>query len=174
MKILQRSRSDSPAVAGGVHVDDVGADCDMHGHGHPAANTGGQKAVAVVWKRSPVEQPTADRFTNAHAALRPISDRPVDDRGRLFGHAETAVVNPRLHFFGGLPDHGQLNIVNNAGAIERDAVDDPAFHQIDQDRIESDLDHVCPHPDQHQAALAVCRGDGINDLAQIISRQDGG
>src|SRR5438132_9004431 len=66
----------------------------------------------------------------------------VEIFSRFFGHAELAFAKTGFHIFGSVAGQRDFKIVNKRSAVHSDSGDEPAFHQIDQNEAEADLDDM--------------------------------
>ena len=157
-EVAQAARADGRAVGVGMHVDDVGADRDVHGGGNAGARRGGEDAGA------PMRQPgrldgVADRRARGPCPRRrprwsrgsgTRRSRAPCRRGRGRGQVRrppTSSAAPR-----------QLEVVDQAGAVHGDGGQAPALDQIDDQRPEPHLDGVRAHAeDDGLAARAMAR-----------------
>ena len=141
-----------------VHVDDVGADGDVHGDRHAEARAGGEDAERAV-RQPGVEDGLADRGAEP-ARRRGARDGLVEEAPGLLGHAEAAGGQRGGDILRGRAVIGELEVVDDAGAVHRHGREDAAAHEVDDQRAEADLDRMRAHAQHDRRAGAVARGDG--------------
>ncbi len=61
---------------------------------------------------------------------------------RLAGRPETAVPDLRAHVLRRPAGEGDLEVVDDPGPVEGQALDESSLHEVDEDRLEPDLDDV--------------------------------
>ena len=69
---------------------------------------------------------------------------------------------------------GELEIVDDAGAVHGDGGEDAAAHEVDDQRAQSDLDGMSPHAEHDGAAAPVALGDRRGDTTQIARAEEVG
>ena len=77
-----------------MHVNDVGADRDVHRHRHAEAVAGGEDAELSVLELRPGEH-APEAVAEPRAGRCRLADREVQEPSRLLRHAEAAVAEPR-------------------------------------------------------------------------------
>ena len=93
VKVIHAGSADCRAVCSGMLVDDVRAQCDMHGHGHLVficTINHGERAVGRVV----IMQRFAERFTISELDVIRIRDRIVDEIRSIPAHPETPIREP--------------------------------------------------------------------------------
>ena len=75
------------------------------------------------------------------------------DPAGLVPQPELAVLDVAGHALGGRADQRELEVVDRARAVHRDVGDEAAFHQVDDEAREPDLDHVRAHQQDHRRAV---------------------
>ena len=129
--------------------------------------------------QAPVGQPALDdhrpdRLPKAPVLLRPVANRPVDHAVRLLRHAEGTVGECGRDVFRRRAHEGQLEIMDDAGAVHGDRGDDLALEHLNEERAQTHFDDMrAEHP---QDGLAPLMGghDGIHHRAQISGGEDVG
>jgi hypothetical protein len=76
-------------------------------------------------------------------------------------------LQPLGHILRGGAKVGELYIVNAAGAVQRQAGDDPVLHSIEQHRIQAHFDHMRAHEHDNRFFLSPRRHDGIRQGKKI-------
>jgi hypothetical protein len=154
-----------------VHVDDVGADGHVHGRGKAEAPRRRQQADRQVL--GPLLHQVASHG-GAEAETVGIAghDRVVDLLARLARHAEGAGPEPRGDVLGGLARPRELEVVHDARAVEGEARDQPALHQVDDHRGEPDLDDVRAQPPQDRPLALARAQDVVHEGAEAQTPQD--
>src|SRR5260370_42686620 len=128
-EIAIAGRAEGRAVAVGVLVDDVIADARMYGHwdaGTPCGGEDGEVAMRVVARVDAAADvlPKPERFGGG------LAD-PIVEFAGLAPQTELAGSNVAIDAFGGGAETGHFVIVNGAGAIHGDVIDEAALHEID-------------------------------------------
>ena len=139
-----------------MHVDDVGADGDMHGHrdAEPRARPptrcvgacGGRVLAQIRATACPSPSPRATPSRDGLVQQRPVSSAMPNRPGPSASSTSSDVA----------PGQRDLEVVDDAGAVGREGRHVAALHQIDEHRRQAGLDHVradAPH-DARAAAPA--------------------
>ena len=108
-----------------------------------------RRSSRLLRRASPV-RPIRDRCSPSASPMpRPcaiaVGDRDVHLAPGLFGGAESAVGQHRLHIFAGLARDRDFEIVNRRRAVHRERRRKAAPHQVEQHRREAALDDVAAH-----------------------------
>jgi hypothetical protein len=90
----------------------------------------------------------------------------------LLPEAERPVLQVRGHVLGRRADERRLVVVDGACSVRRDVRDDAASHQVDDERREPDLEHVCPERHAHVAFRFARVHDGLDDRLQAPPAED--
>ena len=153
-------------IAGGVHVHDVGAERDVHGGGQAEPARGGEQARArraagrgargSGRARRPGPGPSASPSTIA---------RLISSPG-LARHAELARPEARGDVLRRVAGHRQLEVVDDARAVQREAGDEPPLHQVDEHRRQADLQDVRAQPPDDRPAQRARAQDLARHAAQ--------
>src|SRR2546425_1056163 len=69
-------------------------------------------------------------------------ERPIDKLTRFAGHPERPIEQVRGYVLTGASEEVTFGVVNGGGGNHGDARDDPAPHEIDDDRREAGLDDM--------------------------------
>lgn len=173
LEVAARRLAGRPRVKGRMHVDDVRPDGDMHGHRDAQARACRKKALVLVGEIAALDQP-AHGFSDAEPLPVPVPDRVVDHAAGLFGHAEGAGQDLLVHVLGCLADERELEVVDDAGAVQRQGGDDPALHEIDDHRREADLDGMGPHAEHHGPLVRARLDHGRGHFLQMLCAEDPG
>ncbi len=83
-------------------------------------------------------------------------------------HSEFASIEARANILRGFTARGHLEIMDDAGSIERHRGQNASLHQVDDQRREADLDRMGAHPQRDTATLASCQHDRVSGPAQIF------
>jgi len=62
--------------------------------------------------------------------------------------------------------------VNHTGAIERQGINDPALHEINDQRAQPDFDRMGAHAQQNGSVLAVTLGNLAGDRSEILGGEN--
>ncbi len=100
-----------------MHVDDVGADPDMHGDRQSEPGRRREQAQFPV-RGLAVVQPSANGLTDAKALAHPLVDRGVQKPPGLVGHSEESRSECFVHLFRGAARQRQLEVVNDDSAVD--------------------------------------------------------
>ena len=103
-----------------MHVDDVGADGDVHRRGQPEPPGRREQADRDVL-RPPLGQMTSDGRAEAEPVRVAAHDRAVDLLARLARHPEGARAQAGGDVLRGLARHRELEVVHDARAVEGEA-----------------------------------------------------
>jgi len=155
-------------VTRGVHVHDVGADRHVDGRRQTQAPGGSEQARLEV-AGATRDQVAAQRGADAEALAVSLADRPVDLLAGFTGHPEGPGVETRRHVLRGPSGDRQLEVVNDAGAVQRDAAHEAAPHQVDDDRRQAHLQDVRTHAPEDGLAEAARPSDLAGQLAQRLA-----
>ena len=168
-----RRAAEGAGVAGRVHVDDVGADRDVHGRAQAEPPGRRQEARVQVARRGAARREVAaDRGAEAQAVAVPLDDRAVHLLARLARHAEGPGAEARLDVLRGPPGHRDLEVVHDAGPVERDRGHEAALHEVDHHRREADLDDVGAEAPDHGAAAGAGAEDLVAQRAERLAGED--
>ena len=153
-EIVMRGIAQRRAVSRWMHVRDVRADGQVNRHGDAAFVRHGEDAEIGVFhfddaagKKLPGSFPVAN--PNAVSKFGDF----VEILSCFFGHAELAFAKTGIHIFGSVSREGDFKIVNKRRAVHGDSGDESAFHQIDQNGSEADLDDVPADPPENGFTL---------------------
>src|SRR5437667_6596638 len=126
-----------------MHVRDVRADGQVNRHGDAAFVRHGKNAgIGVLHFDDATGEKLPRGFAVADAdTVRKFRD-VVEIFSCFFGHAELAFAKTSFHIFGSVASQRDFKIVNKRSAVHGDSGDEPAFHQIDQNEAEADLDDM--------------------------------
>ncbi len=152
-------------------VDDVRPDGHVHGDRYTAQVGLGEDAVTGI-RRPGVREIAAERLPDPQAARNPVADGLVDLLAGFLGHPEGSLIELALHILAGGADQGDLEVVNDARPVQRDAADETAVHEVDHDGGKAGLDHVPTHSPQHRFPGRERRGNGVGQVAQALGRED--
>ena len=98
----------------------------------------------------------------------------VESFARFARHAEAAVVEGRGDVLAGSPHHGELEIVNAAGAVHHEAADGAPLHEIHHDGRQAHLDEMGAEAPDHCLAAGPGTRPGLHGSAQLAGAEDGG
>ena len=102
----------------------------------------------------------------------PTDDRLVQHTAGFFRHPEASLVDLRVDFFRRVSHERQFEIMNDAGPVHGHGGEDPLLHEVDENRAQSDLDHVGAESHDDRPAFAMGLDDGFGDRAQGFDAQD--
>ena len=174
VKIAQAALPDGPPVHAGVHMDNVGPDCDMYAGRHLQPGTGGQHAQRGVGQ-------LFGKNTVSHG---PANPDPLPYHPGLHGgvqklpgflrHAEPTGIQAGGHILGGRALIGQLKVVDNTGPVERNRGNNAALQEIDNQWRQADLERVSAHAQDNRPPGPDRGGNAAGDLCQVGSGQYAG
>ncbi len=150
-------------------VDDVRADGDMDGDRDAALDARAQDAQLALRE---IAHRLAEGLPGAEAAGGAVGERGVHEARGFIDHAERSVVESALDVLARLALIGGLEVVDGAGAVERDCGKDAAPHGIDDHGIEPALDRMGAHHEDDRAAIAHRVADGGDDFPQVVRCQE--
>jgi hypothetical protein len=104
----------------------------------------------------------------------PIAGGAVQELARLPRHAEGAVVEAGADVLRGSAAPGQLEVVDQPGAVQGDRREAPPLDQIDDEGAEPDLDRVRAHAEHDGASRPDRPRDATDGGAEIARREDVG
>ena len=171
VKIPQAGRPDRRPVRTGMHVNDIGSDPDVNG-GRKVEPRGRREDRQPPARQAVAQYGIADGTAQPGLAGCAIADGAVEKQTRLAGHAEAAVLEAGRHILGRGALIGELEVVNDPGAVHGDRGHDAAFHEIDQDGAQPDLDDMGAEADDDLAPVAMAAGHQTRRGAKIGGRQD--
>ena len=102
----------------------------------------------------------------------PVHDGAIHLAPGLFGRAEAAVGQHRLHVFAGVAGQRDLEIVNRRRPVQHETGRVAAVHQIEQHRREAALDHVPAHAPQNRPLVPARARERIHHGAKAIGGQE--
>jgi len=88
------------------------------------------------------------------------------------GHAKGSVSKACGNILRRLTDHGKLRIMDNTGPVHGNTGNDTAFHQVDNDGIEPNFDHMGSHAEQDGAVIHISGADGGYYLLEVAACQN--
>jgi len=173
MEVRHRGLADRAAVGRRVHMDDVGAERDVHGRRRPRAVCRRKDA------RVAIAEACADDFAPHDFAQPPIllggqARRAIEERAGLLGHPETAVIKPRANVLRRASREGELEVVDNSRAVGRDRAQDAVAQHPADERAQTDLQRMRPGEHKKASPGAAGRRNAPRQLAQISRRQSFG
>ncbi len=172
-EVVMRGVAKRSAVGGGVHVRDVRTDGEMDRHGNAVfvrSNEDAGTCVFVIDAAAREELPGS--FTVADVdAVRKFGEF-VDVLAGFGGHAELAFTDAGFDVFGGVAGQRDFEIMDERRAVHGDAGNEAAFHQIDQDGAETDLDHVAADAPKDGLTLSSRAVDCAEEMAEIFRGKD--
>ncbi len=115
-----------------------------------------REETQLLMRRRQVGEERSDGFAEAELRGDALVDRAIQQSSRFFRHPELPRAETLGDLFRSLSHEGHLEIVDDAGAVERDPLNVAALHQVDQERREPDFDHVRSEAPQ-DGALAFAR-----------------
>ena len=155
-----------------MHVNDVGPDGHVHREGD-VESSGGRSHAMVHERRLSVREKAPDRLAQPEAPLHAIGDRSVQQQGRFLGHAETARAERLIDILRRGPANGDLEIVDDAGAVGRKCRDETPFHQVDEDRRQARFQHVGANAPYNRRTAPARVRHRRHDRLEISGRQKG-
>ena len=125
-----------------VHVNDVGADGDMHRHGNPEPPGGRDEALRHEWRLDarPDRRPTDWPIPRPSAT--PSLMASIQTGAGLLSHSELPWPQCGVDILGRRSGQRDLEVVNDPGAVGGDGRDESPLHQVDEDRRQPGLEHV--------------------------------
>ena len=152
-------------------MDDVRAHRHVHGGGPPGPPRRGQQAHLQVL-RIPSREVAAHCGAEAQAVAVALHDGAVDLLARLPRHPELPRAQAALHVLGRVAGHGQLEVVDDPGAVHGQARDQALLHEVDEDRRQAHLQDVRADPPQDRFAAIARPQDLGGQPPQDIRPQD--
>jgi hypothetical protein len=101
-----------------------------------------------------------------------LHDRAVDLFTGLARHAEGPGAEARVHVLRGPAGHRELEVVNEARAVERQPRDEAAVHEVDEDRREADLQDMGAQAPEDRPLPPAGPVHLAREVAQDGSRED--
>src|SRR5262245_53313733 len=111
-----------------MHVDDVGADGDVHGRGQREPRRRSENARAATGQSRSLDR-ASDSYTQPEAGSDAVACRTIDELPGFARHAEKPAVETGSDVFGRVAAGRQLEVVDEAGAVHRHARQSPALEQ---------------------------------------------
>src|ERR1022692_1096691 len=142
-EIAITGRAERGAVAVGVLVNDVVADAHVHGHRHAGAPGGGENRKLAVRVAARIDA-AADVFAEAERFGGGLPN-PIVQLAGLAPETEFAGADVAVDAFGGGAEAGQFVIVNGAGAVHGDVIDEAALHQVDDVAVDARAQDMRAH-----------------------------
>jgi hypothetical protein len=96
----------------------------------------------------------------------PVRDEVVEPAG-LVPEAELPGLNPAAHVLAGAAGQGQLEIMDQRGAVGGNQRHDAALHEIDDEACQAELDQVAADEQDHRAPLPPRGGDALDEFGQF-------
>ena len=124
-----------------MHVDDIRTDADVHGNGDAHPVRGGKQTQTLVG-RGDVAQPRANSLSDPQAARHAFVDGGIELAPGFLRHAKAAGPERFIDLLGGRATQGELEVVDDAGAVGGNRRNVAACHQVDDDGRETGLDDV--------------------------------
>src|SRR6267154_970973 len=156
------------AVGGAVHGGDVGADGQVNGDRDAQFVGGGQDAGVGV---GDVDHSVVEELAGGFAVAEAGAHGDFGDLIQIFagfgGHAEGAGTETGLDVFGSVAGQGDLEIVDQGGAVHGERGDEAAAHEVDEDRAESDFDYMAAYAPEDGFALLAGGMDGGQEIAEV-------
>src|SRR5262245_58629392 len=90
-------------------------------------------------------QSPAHALTETTSEPHAVGNDLVHHLGGFSNHSEHPVFQSGFHFFAGMPEIGQLEIVDRGGAIHTNAGDQSFFHHPNDDRSQTAFHDVRAH-----------------------------
>ena len=109
----------------------------------------------------------ADGLAEAEAVADAVVDGAVQQRPRLLGHAEAAGAERGVDVLGRRSAEGDLEVVDDAGAVQRQRRHEAARHQVDEDRRQPGLDDVRAEAPDDRPAGGVRRPHRRHDRLEV-------
>ncbi len=147
------------------------ATCTVRGSSSSAAD---REQAQVLKREAGGQQAPAHRLAQAHSLFGPPGDGGVEKLRGLLRHAEPAAAQDLVHVLGGAAHHGDLGVVDDAGAVQGQAGEELPAHQVDDDWVQPHLDGVGPHAQDNLMAALPGLNPGRGHLPQGLARQDMG
>ena len=169
-KVTEAALADGGARSIWMHVDNVGAEGHVHGQRHIESGAGRSDAEAFVL-RVAVVQVMRYRLAEAQAPRHAVVDGTIEQAAGFLRHAELSHRQLRLDVLGGRTGKRHFEIMNDARAVGGNRRDEPALHQVDNDRPEPGLDDVGAEA-PHDAARCPRRQQRLDDGVEIGSGKD--
>src|SRR3989475_3301739 len=143
------------AIRRGMLVDDVGAECGVHGDGNSPLGGGEQEGDVAGCELGAAREVVGERFAHALAGARAVGDRGVHLAPGLLHHAKRAVCQPGSDVLTRASVCRKLKIVDGGAPVERQVGDDTAADELAEQGSQADLDDV---PAEHRDDAAAARG----------------
>src|SRR5690349_14238287 len=172
-KIAMRGVPESRALCRRVHVWNVGADGQVHGHRNsPLVRRRKNARFRVFCLDDTTVQKLSGRLAIANAnALRQLGNF-VQVLAGFFGHSEFAFAQCGLDVLGSVSCERNLEIVDERRAVHRNSRNEASIHQVNQDGSESYFDHVPAHAPQNRFALFSCGMQRAQQLPKTLGREN--
>src|SRR6059036_757354 len=143
------------AIRRGMLVDDVCAECGVHGDGNSPLGGGEQEGDVAGRELGAAREIVGERFAHALAGARAVGDRGVHLAPGLLHHAKRAVRQPGGDVLTRASVCRKLEIVDGRASVERQVGDDTAADELAEQGSQADLDDV---PAEHRDDAAAARG----------------
>src|SRR5712692_5470981 len=98
------------------------------------------------------------------SSLVTFGDGTIQKGAGLLSHAETPIAEAGRDIFGGFAHEGELEVMDDSGAVHDDSSYDAPLHEIDDQRAESDLDRMRAHAQENGFISAVRQSDFSSNL----------
>ena len=115
-----------------------------------------------------------NRLAEPETAADTGGDRVIELAASFLSHAELPGPEPGIDVFRRSAANRYLEVVNETGAVQRDAGHIAAFHQVDQDGREACLDDVRAESPQDAALIRSRSSNGSHNLSEVSRRENRG
>jgi hypothetical protein len=95
---------------------------------------------------------SSESFSVADAVAMGDDGRIVQPTG-LLPQSELSGADVLRHALTRLPDHGQFKVMNRAGSVQCEMLQQSPLHEVDQQRAVSGSKHVCAADEHHRATV---------------------
>src|SRR5574341_2037433 len=95
-------------------------------------------------------------------------NRPVQEYSSLASHAETPVSDAGRHVLRGCAHVGDLEIMDDAGAVHRYGTNDASLHKINDERAEADFNRVSAHAEDDRSISPMRPGNLPRDVFETL------
>src|SRR5262249_4062559 len=165
-EITQAPGADRRAVGARMHVHDVGADRDVDRRRDARRRSGGEDAVSTEGEARPHDR-VAERppEPDCGAIVRGL----VHELPGLARHAEETVLEASADVLRGPAHRRELEVVDHARAVHRDRGEAAARDEVHDQRIQTDLDRMRPHPENDRPPVPQ-RGREARDRGPEVPR----
>src|ERR1700760_1164464 len=138
-----RSSAQSGRVDSRMHVRDIRTDRNVNGHGNSQLVGLDQHAgLRKFGREDAAGEILAGSFAVADANAMSQPRDLIDTSARFLSHSELAFAKRGIDVFGGIPHHGNFEIVDERGPIHGDTRDESFAHQINEQWSESNFNYV--------------------------------